>query len=80
MIILAKSVKNKEYLYSRAGAVEIPKSWSDEKINAAIEGLNKFFELSDEYTYYKHEVDIYDGILPDYKVYVRDGRFKIKSI
>ncbi len=80
MIILAKSVKNKEFLYSRYNAIEIPKSWSDEKINGLIDGLNKYFKLSDDYTYHKHVIDQYDLIEPDYKAYSHKGTLKIKRI
>lgn len=80
MIILAKSVKGKEFLYSRGGAVEIPGSWKEDKINLLIDGLNKHFKLSNDETYYKHEIDQYSGILPDYKAYTRNGDFKLKSI
>ena len=80
MIILAKSIKGQEFLYSRSGVVVIPKSWKQDKINIIIDVLNKHFKLSEQYTYHKHEIDEYSMVWPDYKAYSRNGNFKIKSI
>lgn len=80
MFILAKSVKGKEFFYSRSGAIEIPKSWNDEKVKTLIDGLNKYFKLDEKETYFKHEIDQYDSVFPDYKAYKRNGKIKLKRI
>jgi hypothetical protein len=58
----------------------IPKTWKQDKINMLIDGLNKHFNVDEQHTYHKHEIDEYDCIEPDYKAYTRNGNFKLKSI
>lgn len=77
MKVLARSQKGKEFFYSRKDVIQIPKSWNEKKVNAFIDGLNRFFKLPENETYYPHMVDRYDNIFPAYKATCRKGATKL---
>lgn len=80
MRVLAKTQRGFECLFSRKNAVAIPKSWSKKKVDAVIEGLNKYFKLPENVTFYEIEIDRYSGIYPEYKATMRNGNFRIERI
>ena len=80
MKILAKTIKGKEFLYSRNGAVQIPESWSDAKVNAFIDGINKHFRVAENETYHPYKIDQYDLVFPDYKAAYRQGKATLTRI
>lgn len=79
-IILARTERKKEYMYSRNNAIEIPAGWTGARLDAFITGLNKYFKLPEEETYYRYEIDQYDLTTPVYKAYKYRGQYRIKSI
>lgn len=80
MIILAQAIKGKEFIYSRNKAIEIPRSWNSEKVSELITNLNTFFNLPDDKTYHRYEIDQYDLIFPVYKAYTKKGNVYLKHI
>lgn len=59
MIIIAKSVKNAEYLYSARSAHKVAQN--AKTANTICELLNKIrWQLADDQVWYAHEVDRYD--------------------
>ena len=57
MLILAKSVKGQEFLYSKRSAHKVPKTSAD-KICEALNKIN--YDLKNGETWFKHEVTNYD--------------------
>jgi hypothetical protein len=80
MKILAKTIKGKEFMYSRNGAVQIPESWNDAKVAAFINGINKHFKVAENETYHPYNIDQYDSVFPDYKATYRQGKAKLIRI
>ena len=80
MKILAKTIKGKEFMYSRNGAVQIPESWNDTKVKTFIEGLNKYFNVAESETYYPYTIDKYDSVYPVYKAACRKGKATLTRI
>ena len=78
--ILARTSKGKEFCYSKTNVIEYPKTWTREKVNSVIEALNKHFNLSEDQTYYPYQIDQYDNILADYRLYVYKGKLKLKRL
>lgn len=78
--ILAKTRKGKEFMYSRHGAIEYPKTWDKKKIETAIKALNEYFNLPDTQTYYAYIIDQWSGVYPEYKLFIYKGSMKLKTI
>ena len=79
MLILARSEKGKEFIYSRVNIVRVPSSWSKRVIELTIDGLNRYFNLSENETYAAHRIDQYDNIYPAFTATIRDGKIAIKK-
>ena len=79
-IILARTMRGKEFLYSRNKAVEIPATWDGDSLKTFINGLNKHFKLPESETYFRYEIDQYDRTIPEYKAYKYRGQYRIKRI
>jgi len=78
--ILAKTIKGREFIYSRYAAVQIPESWKQNKVSAFIDGLNKHFNVRENETYYAYMIDKYDSVLPEYRAAYRQGRATLTRI
>ena len=70
MIILAKSVKGQEFLYSYQSAHRVAKTRADE-ICKALNNLG--YQLNEGEVWHKHEVDSYDSA----SVFAENQKFRI---
>lgn len=80
MKILAKTLRGREFMYSRKNVVQVPETWSNERVIKTIEGLNKYFNVTNQETYHAYVVDRYDNIYPNYKALYRNNRVQIIRI